>query len=101
MIFELAKDFYDAVAAMPREHPKHRTLELFEEAIRREIHFIDRHPTTLSQCLWNLCWWYDCPEAAKHCVEPESGWEETPPWWRDWQSGVALHTQCWRMMRGD
>ena len=51
VIFDLAQDFHDAVAAMPREHPKHRMLELLEEAIRRDIHFIDRHPTTLSQCM--------------------------------------------------
>lgn len=46
-------------AAMPREHPKRRTLEPIEEAIRRDIQFIDRHPTTLFQCMWGLCWWYD------------------------------------------
>ncbi len=66
MIFELAKDFHDAVAAMPSEHPRHRMLELLEEAMRRDIHFIDGHPTTLFQCMWNTCWWYDCPDAAKH-----------------------------------
>jgi len=59
MIFKLAQDFRDAVEAMPREHPKHRMLELLEEAIRRDIHFIDRHPTTLFQCMWNTCWWYE------------------------------------------
>ncbi|MBN2131666.1 MAG: hypothetical protein JW741_19360 [Sedimentisphaerales bacterium] len=49
MLFELAQDFHDAVTAMPREHSKHRMLELLEEAIGRDIHFIDRHPTTLFQ----------------------------------------------------
>ena len=44
MIFELAQDFHDAVAVMPLAHPKHRMLELLEEAIRRDIHFIHRHP---------------------------------------------------------
>jgi WD40 repeat protein len=58
MIFELAKDFSDAIAAMPMDHPKQRILALFEEAIRRDIHFIARHPTTLFQCMWNTCWWY-------------------------------------------
>ena len=62
MIFELVQDFHDTVAAMPREHPKHRMLELLEEAIRRDIHFVAHHPTTLFQCMWNTCWWYDCPE---------------------------------------
>jgi WD40 repeat protein len=68
MIFELAQDFHEAVAAMPGGHPKHQMLGLLEEAIRRDIHFIARHPRTLFQCMWNTCWWYDCPEAAKHYV---------------------------------
>ena len=33
MIFEPAADYSAAFAAMPREHPRRRTLELFEEAI--------------------------------------------------------------------
>ena len=57
MIFELAQDFHDAVAAMPRGHPKHRMFELLEEAIRRDIHFIARHPTTLFQQLVNQLVW--------------------------------------------
>ena len=59
MIFELAQDFRNVLAAMPREHPKHRMLELLEEAIRCDIHFIARHandyPQALFQCLWNSC----------------------------------------------
>ena len=74
MIFDLAKDFSHALAAMPAEHPKHRILSLLEEAIRRDIHFIGRHPTALFQCMWNTCWWYDCPEAAKHYIVPKRLW---------------------------
>ena len=76
MIFELVQDYSAAISVMPEDHPRHRTLILLEEAIRREIHFIDRHPTTLFQCMWNTCWWYDCPEAANHYEEPE-GWHNT------------------------
>lgn len=61
VIFELAQDFYDAVAAMPKEQPKQRMLELLEEAIRRDIHFIVRHPTTPFQCMWNNRWRYAGP----------------------------------------
>ena len=32
MIFEVIQDFHDAVAGMPTDHPKHRMLELLEEA---------------------------------------------------------------------
>ncbi len=89
MIFELANDFHDAVAAMPREHPRHRMLELLAEAIRRDIHFIDCHSTTLFQCMWNTCWWYDCPEAVKHYQVPDRGWKSPPPWER---AGPKLST---------
>ena len=65
MIFEIVKDFSAALAAMPTDHPQRRVLRLLEEAIRRDVHFIDRHPTTLFQCLWNTCWWYDSPEAIE------------------------------------
>ena len=56
MILDLAADFAAALDALPRDHPKRRMLELLEEAIRRDIHFIARHPTTLFQCMWNTCW---------------------------------------------
>lgn len=32
MVFQLARDFHEAVTAMPIEHQKHRMLELLEEA---------------------------------------------------------------------
>src|SRR5437762_14207003 len=74
MMFPLVQDFADALAAMPAEHPRYRVLHLLDEAIRRDVNFIDRHPTTLFQCLWNSCWWYDCSEARKDCDSPESAW---------------------------
>jgi len=59
--------------------------EEVRDALRRDIHFIARHaqdyPQALFQCLWNTCWWYDCPEAALHYEEgrppglPSSLWE--------------------------
>jgi WD40 repeat protein len=43
------------------------------------VHFIDRHPTTLFQCLWNSCWWYDCPDAAEHYdLSKRTGTERLP-----------------------
>ncbi len=81
MIFSVVQDFAGMLESMPREHPRHRILKLLDQAVRRDVHFIDRHPTTLFQCLWNTCWWYDCPEAAKHYDPPEEGWPaEGPPW---------------------
>ena len=59
------------------------TLRLLAKAMRCDIQFLARHPTTLFQCLWNRCWWYDCPEAAAHYDPPSGGWPaEGPPWSR-------------------
>lgn len=72
MTFELAEDFWASLAdgAMPKEHAEWQRLWLLDEALRRDIHFIVRHakdyPQGLFQCLWNSCWWYDCPGAAIH-----------------------------------
>ena len=86
MIFELAKDLADALAAMRKEHPKRRMVDLLSDAIRRDIHFIQKHrmdyPQALFQCAWNHGWWYDCPDAAKHYEVPEGGWKQPPPWER-------------------
>jgi len=90
MIFDLAEDFAAALDAVPQDHPKRRTLRLLEEAIRRDIHFIDRHPTTFFQCMWNTCWWYDCSEAAAHYEAPEGDWAEPPPWERQGPSLSSL-----------
>lgn len=72
LVFDLAGDFSAAVAALPEDRPQRRILKLLDEALRRDIHFIARHasdyPQGLFQCLWNTCWWYDCPAAATHYV---------------------------------
>ena len=99
MIFELTQDFHDALAAIPHEHPRRRILELFEEAIRRDIYFINRHPTTLFQCMWNLCWWYDCPQAAQHYEEPEGGWTNSAPWWDEPEPKLHQLLEGWRVER--
>ncbi len=88
MIFPLVQDFTDALAAMPREHLRYRILKLLDEAIRRDVHFIDRHPTTFFQCMWNTCWWYDCPEAAEQFSpgtwqQPDTRLHEIVESWRD------------------
>ncbi len=99
MIFELAQDLHDTLAAMPREHPKHRMLELLEEAIRRDIHFIDRHPTTLFQCMWNTCWWYDCPEAHTRKAKPPSVAHSLQSALDSWHGDKCLETPCFTWLK--
>ncbi len=92
MVFDLASDFSAAAKAIPGERPQRRILLLLEEAVHRDIHFIARHPTRLFQCLWNSCWWYDCPEAARHYKESEGPWS---------RPGPKLHKllEAWRAAR--
>jgi hypothetical protein len=63
MVFDLAQELRAAIDLLPDAHLQRRVLLRLEEALRRDIHFIGRQPTTLFQCLWNSRWWRDCAEA--------------------------------------
>ena len=63
---KLAADFAAAAHGSPAGSPRARLYRLIGEALRRDLHFLLRHPHCLFQCLWNSCWWYDCPEAERH-----------------------------------
>jgi WD40 repeat protein len=98
MIFELVQDFADALDAMPEAHSHRCVLRLLDEAIRRDVHFVDRHPTTLFQCLWNLCWWYDCPDAAKHYDVSRRTGTDPLPW--EWpERPLATLLEQWREIK--
>lgn len=78
MIFDLLSDFSEALAAIPRMHPRRHILKLVYEALRRDLHFIDRHredyPQALFQCMWNSGWWYDCPTITKYYSTTKGHW---------------------------
>jgi WD40 repeat protein len=98
-VYELGADFHDAVWLVGKEHPRRHLLWLLAEALRGEVHAIARHPSLLFQCLWNRCWWYDCPAAEPHYEPPSGGWPpEGPPWQR---SGAKLSAfmETWRAAR--
>ena len=95
MIFELTQDFHDALVAMPQEHSKRWMLGLLEKAVRRDIHFIAHHPTTLFQCMWNTCWWYDSPKAAHHYVPPKGGWGQKGASWEQRGEKLSDLMQTW------
>jgi WD40 repeat protein len=95
-VFDLAQDFSVVLAALPAGHARRGHLGLLEQALRTDIHFLERHPKTLFQCLWNRCWWYDSPAVARQYDPPPGGWPpEGPPWERP---GPKLHQllESWR-----
>jgi WD40 repeat protein len=96
-IFDLAMEFTRAIEAMPLDHAARRHLRLIEQALRSDLHFLARHPTALFQCLWNRCWWYDCPAAAAHHDPPPGGWPaDGPPWSRPGADRLATLLESWR-----
>lgn len=54
-VFGLMTQLSRASQALPSNRPLGLVFRLFEAAIRREIHFVERHPELLLQCLWNNC----------------------------------------------
>jgi hypothetical protein len=81
-VLDLAMDFTRAGERLPADHAARPRLRLIEQALRSDLHFIASHPTTLFQCLWNRCWWYDCADANARSnmlmgEQPEAGrpWE--------------------------
>ncbi len=100
LVFDLALDFTRAVERIPDDHSARHHLRLIEQALRFDLHFLARHPSTLFQCLWNRCWWYDCPEAAVHYDPPAGGWPpEGPPWARPEVERLSTLLESWRAAR--
>ena len=102
-IFELARSFSAAVAALREDRSRRYVLRLLHKALLRNIYFLAKRvencPQILFQCLWNNGWWYDCPDAPRHYDPPPGGWEKTKPPWE--QSGTKLYAllESWRTAR--
>jgi WD40 repeat protein len=94
-VFELAGDFTKAVNTMPVDHPQASLLKLIRCGMGADIQFIAEHPSTLFQCLWNQCWWHDCPAAANFYEGLNV--DETipnPPWHRS-EPKLYLLMESW------
>jgi len=99
LVFQLARDFTAAVNAVPATHPRQRILRLFDEAIRRDVRFIAAYPTSLFQCLWNSCWWHDCPELAGHYDVPEGVSVSRAPPREQTDQKVCELLEAWRTVK--
>jgi len=103
LVFELPIDFARALDVLPADRPQRRIVKLLDEALRRDIHFIARHaedyPQALFQCLWNSGWWYDCPDAAGHYVEPDGGGKVPPPWRVETDGKLCALLDDWRRLK--
>jgi WD40 repeat protein len=68
---ELLNDLLLTTNHISPTHAWHQPLSLIHEALVRDFSFIKEHPSTLFQCLWNLCWWHDAPVETEHYEERE------------------------------
>lgn len=98
--YEILQDFSEAKRRLPEDSKYHNVLNLLHEALRRDINFIARHsydyPQALFQCMWNSCYWFDSPEAAKHYAEFNEGGNagEFLPWQRH-DSRLSMLMKSW------
>jgi WD40 repeat protein len=100
-VLDLTEDFDAAVAILPKDRPHYKILCLLVGAIRQDTRFIINHPETLFQCLWNSCWWYDCPEAKNHYEDINNHQVDnvkTYPWQ---QRGLKLYEllEAWKLKK--
>jgi hypothetical protein len=87
LVFDLAGDLNEVCRSVPRNRPRSRTLRLLAEAVSANKRFVARRPGALLAYLWQRCWWYDCPDAARYYTPPAGGAPERLPWQ---QSGPKL-----------
>jgi WD40 repeat protein len=99
LVFDLADELRLSVETLPAGRPDRRLICLLDEALRRHLHFVARHPMTLFQSLWNVCWWYDCPNAAKYYDPPEGGWPPDGPPWNRPGPKLYLLLRAWRQTK--
>jgi WD40 repeat protein len=98
LTFDVPLDFASALAALPASDSRAGVLRLLDEAFRRDIHFVARHPDSLFQCMWNSCWWYGNPASADHYATPDD--RGAPP--HPDAGGQRLTTilEAWRKDKG-
>ncbi|MBV6505249.1 MAG: hypothetical protein ILNGONEN_00807 [Syntrophorhabdaceae bacterium] len=95
LVFELVDDYKNTIEHLPKQRPMYRILQLLGKALMRNTDFISRHPSTLFQCLWNSCWWYDCPDLSHHYPWLANSSLKKAPWTR---RGFKLYElmETWR-----
>ncbi|MCE5239799.1 TIR domain-containing protein [bacterium] len=96
LVFDLPRDLEAGQAALSLDDPVCKNLRLLEQALRNDLHFVARHPTTLFQCLWNSAWWYDCPDAAHYCAPPSAAGVSPPPPWERSEPKLCTLLERWR-----
>ncbi|WP_372364663.1 DUF4062 domain-containing protein [Candidatus Uabimicrobium sp. HlEnr_7] len=42
------------------------TIRLIQKALEIDFHLLQQEPENIFHCLWNRCYWHDCPELEKH-----------------------------------
>jgi WD40 repeat protein len=88
LAFHLVEDFTRTLAVLSENDTRRHRLGLLSEAVRRDIHFIFRNPTTVFQCLWNRCRWHDANDANEDVSATEPA-----------RDSLAALAESWRRRR--
>jgi len=96
LLLALVGDLGLASRSIPSAYAEGHLLSLLEEALRRDLPFLLRHPETLFQTVWNLGWWYDCPEAELFWDPPEAGTPTIDPPWRRQGPKLCALLERWK-----
>jgi hypothetical protein len=88
-VADLAADLEEFSTCFPHKSRTHKIFRLVKEAILRDLNFLREHPVSLFQCLWNTCWWYDCPKARSFYESADGPWNDT-------ETGLFTVLEKWR-----
>ncbi len=97
MILDLVNELRDVIDAVPALHTRYLTLKLLRDAILRNLAFLNRHPTTLFQCTWNVLSWDDVSDVETKSFADR---EMISPTIKDTQNrAIARLVREWRRIK--
>jgi hypothetical protein len=77
LIFDLVEDLSTAIANLPRDDERSDVISALQTTLRYDIHFVQRHPTTLFQSVWNRVWGHMVEDTCSHYEDASPGDAQT------------------------
>jgi len=68
LLADLVEDYVQFRVTCPRQISGAAKVGLLERALLQDLAFLERHPSSLFQCMWGSAWWEDSPLRARHCL---------------------------------
>jgi len=94
--FQLFMWYNKTLQILPKDRQIYGILILLREALGQDIYFIKDYPTTLFQCLWNSCWWFDCKDAILYYELLSDDIEEKIEPFKKYEPEISKLLERWR-----